>query len=152
MKILPFIVIILTGFPKMLLCQSDTLIINLKDGTTEKIAVGEIKKLEFENIVGVNDLFSKSQGLRLKGNYPNPFNETTAIEFEIDKPGNVEIFIYDNSGKRINTLTRQNCPKGQNRLDWDCRDKNGRVAPRGAYYYEVRFGGEVQSKKMLIVK
>lgn len=144
----------------MLLCwpllqagaQTDTLLINLKNGSTEKIAVTDIQKIVFENVTGVEDLPEQSNNLTLKGNFPNPFSEGTTIEFEIERPGAVEIVIYDNAGEKIRKLTCTDCHAGSNQLQWDCRNEKGTRVQSGAYFYEVRFGGEVLSKKMLIVR
>ncbi|MBI5326285.1 MAG: T9SS type A sorting domain-containing protein [Ignavibacteriae bacterium] len=130
--------------------QSDTLVITLKDSTV-KIAVSQIQKIIFNNdtIVGVPN--NNSNNFSVKGNYPNPFNEQTNIEFEIQKPGNVYIIIYDNNGVQIQKLECLNCQAGRNILQWDCLDKNNKRVSNGVYYYEVHFGIEVQAKKMLVI-
>jgi len=73
--------------------QGDTLVINLKNSQVEKIAVSQIAKIQFENITAVEEQFKPSNGLAIKGNYPNPFAEQTNIEFEIGSSGNVEVII-----------------------------------------------------------
>lgn len=131
--------------------QSDTLLIHLKNGNVEKIAIANIKHINFENITSVNE--SKPQpNLNAMGNYPNPFTEQTAIEFEIDRTGSVEIAIFDNSGQIVRKLTCDNCTAGKNTLNWDAEDESGNQLPSGVYYYEVRCGSETSSKKMIMVK
>lgn len=132
--------------------QTDSLVINLKNGTKDIIAVSQIQKITFENINSVEEQSKYSSGLAVKGNYPNPFQEQTNFEFELSNTGNVEIFIYDNSGKEIQKLECQNCQSGKNSLQWNCLDKNNIKVPSGVYFYEVHFGNEVQAKKMLVVK
>ena len=63
--------------------QSDTLLIKLKNGTVEKIAVSQIKKIQFENVTSAVEDAASNNSLQVKGNYPNPFEENTNIEFEI---------------------------------------------------------------------
>jgi flagellar hook assembly protein FlgD len=132
--------------------QSDTLVITLKNNQTEKIAITQIQKIQFENITGINEQIQPKNNLAIKGNYPNPFAEQTNIEFEISKTGNVEIVIYDNSGEQIQTLKCENCQVGKNSLPWNCLDKTNNRVQNGVYYYEVRFGNDVLSKKMIMVK
>ena len=129
--------------------ESDTLIIHLKDGTSEKIDISQIQKIKFENITAVNEQNKPASTLVATGNYPNPFGELTSIEFEIAIPGNVEIIIYDVAGNQIQKLECSGCQAGKNTLQWNCIDKNNTKVQSGAYYYEVRFGNEVQGKKMI---
>jgi len=134
------------------LAQGDTLVINLKNGQTEKIAVIQIQKIQFENILSVKENPSVIDNLNVEQNYPNPFSEQTSLEFEIVTSGNVEIIIYDNTGTLIQTLKCENCQAGKNSLPWNCLDFNNNRVQSGVYYYEVRFGSEVQAKKMILVK
>ena len=132
--------------------QTDTLVITLKNKTVEKIAISQIQKMQFENVTAVDDQSKLSSGLSLNGNYPNPFGEQTSIEFEIENSGSVEIFIFDNSGKQIQKLQCNNCQSGKNTLQWNCLDNNNNKVQSGMYYYEVRYGNETQSRKMIIIK
>ena len=132
--------------------QTDTLVITLKNSQVEKIAVSDIKIIKFENISGVNEQTQQTNNLAITGNYPNPFSENTNIEFEIPSPGNVEIIIYDNSGNSIQKLECGNCQPGKNTMQWNCHDKNNNRVQSGVYYYEVRFGTDVQARKMLVIK
>ena len=132
--------------------QSDSLIIKLKNNQTEKIAVSQIQKIQFENVTAVDEQTKFSNSLTVRENYPNPFKEQTNIEFEIASTGNAEVIIYDNSSNQIQKLVCENCQAGKNTLLWNCTDmKNNRVNS-GVYYYEVRFNNEIQSKKMILIK
>ena len=151
------LILIAIGFAAGINCyaqsypQSDTLLIKLKNGTVEKIAVSQIKKIQFENVTaGVEDAVS-SNSLQVKGNYPNPFEEKTNIEFEIESAGEVQITIYDSKGNQIQTLERNDCQAGKNSLQWNGIDKAGNKASSGVYYYEVRYGKATQARKMIIV-
>lgn len=131
--------------------QNDTLVIKLKNGQSEKIAISQISKTQFENVTGVDEKHIKTTDLQLN-NYPNPFSENTSIEFEIASYGDVVVLIYDNNGEQIQKLECNNCPTGKNTLQWNCLDKNNKRVSTGMYYYEVRFNNEIQSKQMILVK
>jgi hypothetical protein len=150
LKYLLFIIVF--TLPYILSAQTDTLVIKLKNGQVDKIAATDITKITFEDITGVNDDGLQNPNLKSSWNYPNPFSGQTEIEFEIATAGNVEIFIYDNQGNLKSRLECQNCSAGRNRLAWDGTDENGNQLPSGVYYYEVRFGDEVSSKKMINIK
>jgi len=145
--------LIAIGFAAGINCyaQSDTLLIKLKNGTVEKIAVSQLKKIQFENVSSVEENSASSNSLQVKGNYPNPFEEKTNIEFEIEFAGEVQIIIYDNKGNQIQTLECNDCQAGKNTLQWNGIDKAGNKASSGVYYYEVRYGKEVLSKKMIVI-
>jgi hypothetical protein len=152
MKSLFFILALALSFLTNVCAQTDTLVITLKNKQVEKIAISQIQKIKFENILAIEDPSQQPAKLALKGNYPNPFGEQTNIEFEIESAGSVEIIIYDNSSKRIQKLNCNNCSAGKNTLQWNCMDMNNNKVPNGMYYYEVRFGNEMLSKKMIIIK
>lgn len=152
MKTILLVLFLLTAFIIDAKAQSDTLLIKMRSGVVEKVAVSDLQKITFEISTSVDDLYSNNTNLTAKGNYPNPFVEKTTIEFEITKPGNVIINIYDNLGNHIQTLNCENCDAGKNTLEWNCFDKKGNRVQTGIYYYEVRFNEEIQSKKMILVK
>ena len=151
MKLLLIPAVCLIALINLINAQTDTLVINPKNSQVEKIAISDIRKITFENISAVPVQSEANQGLTIYENFPNPFTERTSIEFEIASPGNVEIIIYDNSGKHIQALQCGNCQAGKNTLQWNSLDKNNSRVQSGVYYYEVHFGKEVQSKKMLVI-
>jgi len=132
--------------------QTDTLVINLINNQTEKIAISQIKSIRFENLVDVHEQSPAKSNLSLTGNYPNPINDQTNIEFEINVPGDVEIVIFSNTGKTIQTLKCSNCQTGKNYLQWNCLDMGGSRVQNGIYYYEVHYNHEIMLKKMLVVR
>ncbi len=152
MRLLCSISILFFAFACLTKAQSDTLVIKLKNGTSEKIAIANIGKVSFERVTNAEDQGSTSKGLTVRGNFPNPFTTETEIEFTIPNGGSVEVRIFNTSGKQIQTLNCDNCTAGRNVLVWNCLDKDGNNVPSGAYIYEVRFGNEVQTKKMVLVK
>ncbi len=152
MKYFLILVIFIIISSLQLKSQSDTLVITLMDGQHEKIAVSQIQKIQFENIVGIEKEKLSVKGLLLKDNHPNPFREQTSIEFEIASYGTVEVLIYDNSGNQIQKLECSNCRAGKNTIQWNCTDKNNNRVQSGVYYYEVRFSDEIQFRKMIIIK
>ncbi len=144
--------ILLFSFCLMAKAESDSLLIKLKDGNSEKIAISQIQKIVFENITRVDDQALPNGSLEVTGNYPNPFADQTIIEFEIANPGDVTIIIFDNNGNQVQKLECLNCHPGKNILQWNCLDSKNDQVLSGTYYYEVRYNNEIQSKKMIIIK
>ena len=130
----------------------DSLVIKLKDNRVEKISISNLKKIQFGDATSVKEMSKSENGIKIQGNYPNPFDNRTRIEFEIEQSGNVEILIFNNNGQKIKTLKCENCLAGKNALDWNCIDSENNIVTSGVYYYEVHFNNESQSKIMFLVK
>ena len=138
--------------PSLLFCQTDTLIIKVKNGQIDKIPISNISQITFENVTSVEELPIHSNCIDTKGNYPNPFSAYTVIEFEIDYPGNVDILIFDKIGIEVKRFYLQNCSLGINTITWDGINNQGNIISSGIYYYQVRFADEVSIKPMMFIK
>ncbi|MDZ4181942.1 MAG: immune inhibitor A, partial [Candidatus Cloacimonadaceae bacterium] len=60
----------------------------------------------------------------LRGNYPNPFNPTTTISFDLAKAGKVKVSIYNIKGQMVKTLANDDFAVGRHSLVWDGKDNN----------------------------
>jgi hypothetical protein len=85
-------------------------------------------------------------------NYPNPFNPMTNIKFELDRPGHVQLEVFDLAGRRIRTLVDEHLTANVHIRQWDGRDDRGRLVPSGAYYYRLDTGNFSAMQKMLLLK
>ena len=78
---------------------------------------------------------------RLRGNWPNPFNASTAIAFDLPRPMPVSLVVHDVLGRPVRTLHRgQILAAGLQHTTWDGRDGRGRTMATGIYLYELRAG------------
>lgn len=108
-----------------------------------------------ENLVKVFYEQSNSKEIRfeLKGNFPNPFNPSTRIEFETPSEAVFSVQIYNVLGELVNTLAKNEVSRvGTNFISWDGTDKNGNISPSGVYLYQVKYQNSIQRGKMLLVK
>ncbi|MBA4407414.1 hypothetical protein C0389_09075 [bacterium] len=80
-------------------------------------------------------------------NYPNPFNPTTTINYQLPENGFVTIKVYDMLGKEIATLVNGNRTAGYHKVTFDA----GRLTS-GIYIYTINAGKYTLSKKMLLMK
>lgn len=83
----------------------------------------------------------------LAQNYPNPFNPTTNIRFDIQNTSQVELRIYDVLGKEVQTLVNSQLSPGTYSANFDA----SRLAS-GVYFYTIKAGDFVSSKKMMLIK
>lgn len=88
----------------------------------------------------------------LNQNYPNPFNPTTTISYSLDKDSEVEVNIFDISGKLITTLRNKYQTQGEHSITWNGIDASGSKVGAGVYFYQVKTGDFVGTKKMVLVK
>lgn len=91
----------------------------------------------------------------LNGNFPNPFNPTTAFTFTLTKGGHVRFGIYDMRGRLVRTLEDAQLTEGSydGAYLWDGRDERGHTATSGTYVYRLELDGElVGARKMMLIK
>jgi hypothetical protein len=84
---------------------------------------------------------------KLYGNYPNPFNPTTKIKFDLPKNSFVKINIFDVTGRLVNELVNLNLQPGSYETEF-----NGMNLSSGVYYYRIEAGEFIETNKMILVK
>ena len=89
---------------------------------------------------------------RLAQNYPNPFNPNTTIIYQIPVAGHVDLRIYDVKGGLVRTLVDTPKGAGLHVTDWNGKDNMGRSVASGIYFYRIKSGDFVQTKKMVLLK
>jgi hypothetical protein len=92
------------------------------------------------------------ESIVLRSNHPNPFRAPTAIEYALERGGEVDLEVCDVSGRLIRTLFRGVADAGDHRYVWDGRDQEGREMPSGTYFYRVRQGKQVAARGMVLVR
>ncbi|MDY6915381.1 MAG: T9SS type A sorting domain-containing protein, partial [Candidatus Cloacimonadota bacterium] len=85
-------------------------------------------------------------------NYPNPFNPTTNIHFNIKNEGRVKLEIYNLKGQLVKTLVNSNLTKGGHTIHWNGNDDRGKSVASGIYLYRLTTDDFTASKKMLLLK
>ena len=88
----------------------------------------------------------------LQDNYPNPFNPSTTIRYDIATSAFVDIVIYDITGREIaRPVSKQQNP-GYHQTIWNGANQKGEMQAAGIYFYQIQTKGFVQTKKMLLLK
>ena len=88
----------------------------------------------------------------LAQNFPNPFNASTTIAFQLAFASQVELAIYNISGQRVRTLISGSLPAGHHRLQWDGRNNRGESVASGAYLYQLSAGDFVATRQLMLLK
>lgn len=89
----------------------------------------------------------------LNANYPNPFNPSTTISFNLPEAGNACLEIFNLKGQRVKQLLpASSLPAGEHKAVWDGRDDCGQPVSSGVYLYRLRFQDGSICRKMLLAK
>ena len=83
----------------------------------------------------------------LSQNYPNPFNPTTRINVALPKAGKVKLEIFNTLGQKVRTLFDGDLPAGIHKFEFD-----GTGLASGIYFYRIKAGKFVATKKMVLMK
>jgi hypothetical protein len=103
--------------------------------------------------VSLEDKDELPKEFSLLQNYPNPFNPTTKINYEIpliggDERGEfVTLKVYDVLGNEVATLVNEEKPAGEYEVEFD-----GSELSSGIYFYQLKTGSFIESKKMILMK
>lgn len=100
-----------------------------------------------ETTVAVDDNLQSEFDYILIQNFPNPFNPTTKIKYEIPVTGKVTIKVFDILGVEVGTLVNEVQNKGIYEINFD-----GSALSSGVYFYQLRVDNFVQAKKMMLMK
>jgi hypothetical protein len=104
-------------------------------------------KISFTSTDVNNKTGSLPGGFKLEQNFPNPFNPSTEIKYNIPAPGFVVLKVYDLLGKEIVTLVNRQQNPGSYSIRFNAQD-----LPSGLYIYKLQAGGFMSAKKMLLIK
>lgn len=85
-------------------------------------------------------------------NYPNPFNPSTKIVFDLPDEQYTTVTVWNLVGQKIATLYSGDLQPGQHAFTFAGRDLNGNVLPSGIYFYRVDAGKYHSTKKMMLLK
>ena len=88
----------------------------------------------------------------LYNNYPNPFNPTTQIRYNLSEDAMVSITIYDIMGRSIRSLVNSKQTAGYRSIRWDGKNNLGESVSAGMYIYTIQAGEFRQTKKMVLLK
>lgn len=141
------------------------ILVNYKPGLTESLLSGEpLKKGTYafflvewgDNttvVTTVGDVSVSPDNYRLDQNYPNPFNPTTIIPFYLPVRNSVSLRIYDMLGREVRTLVSgQQFEPGNQKVEWNGRDNDGRAVASGSYIYRIDAGTFSSSRRMVLIK
>ncbi|KAA3606483.1 MAG: T9SS C-terminal target domain-containing protein [Calditrichaeota bacterium] len=88
----------------------------------------------------------------LAQNFPNPFNPSTTINFQIKKDQRVKLQVYNLNGQLVKELLNDKKNKGSYSVKWNGTDSFGNQVSSGTYFYKILAGTFTQTNKMILLK
>ncbi len=84
--------------------------------------------------------------------YPNPFNPTTTIAYELPEPAHVTLSVYNVRGQLVRTLVDERQGAGPGSVVWNGTNRFGQAVGSGVYVYRLTAGDVQRSRKMVLLK
>jgi hypothetical protein len=96
--------------------------------------------------------FLAKQKTPLLKNMQNPFLGSAKLEYYVTDLNDVFLNIFDSEGRIIRTLVNKKQPMGEYSVIWDGKDDNGQSISSGQFYYQLKVGSFISTKKVIAVK
>jgi len=106
----------------------------------------------FQLFTGIGDGAVLPEEFAVSRNYPNPFNPTTTIKFQVPQVSSVSLVVYNILGHKVRTLVNSSYEPGFYQTVWDGRNDSGESVSSGMYLYRFEAEGHVSTQKMLLMK
>ncbi|MBN1290933.1 MAG: T9SS type A sorting domain-containing protein [Candidatus Latescibacteria bacterium] len=113
-------------------------------GTSEGISSFDDRSL--------SDSRSTIKPITIRGNYPNPFNTSTTVEFNLSSWVPVNFTVYNVMGQSVRELSMGKLPAGSHQVSWDGLDQYGKPVSSGVYLYRIETGEHHKSGRMMFLK
>ena len=101
----------------------------------------------YSTLSGISPIANIPLEYSLSQNYPNPFNPNTTIKFDIPKSGYTSLIIYDALGREVSKLVNKELTAGSYEAEWPAENFGS-----GVYFYQLRSGNYIDTKKMILLK
>jgi hypothetical protein len=122
---------------------------------SQQVAAGVIP-LDIQQIAytsrkpGAND--GAQSAIRNVSNYPNPFNPSTSITYELEREASVSLEIYNVLGQKVRALVSGEMQTGLNTVAWDGKDNAGRRLNSGVYFYRLAAGNQIVTRRIVMIR
>lgn len=117
-------------------------------GSQQEIYIKEFDDIMIQTQIGTE----KPASFAINGNYPNPFNPTTTIEFSLPEAGFANLVVYNVMGQKVKELISEYKTPGIHTVVWNGRNDNGLPVSAGIYVTRLQMHGATATGRMMLVK
>lgn len=111
------------------------------------VAVDIVEEILPQGISGIEISNNQPAQYSLEQNHPNPFNPSTIIRYHLHSTSHIELVIYNSLGQKVQSLVNTKQQNGEYSIKWD-----GTTFANGVYYYRLKAGNYIQTKKMMLLR
>jgi hypothetical protein len=111
-----------------------------------------VSQLAIDDVTGVSESNNMPAAFALHPAYPNPFNASTTISFDIVIGSDVRLSIYDIAGRMVRSFDLRNLAPGENSVVWDGTDANDVPVTSGTYFYRIECGDKTATARVMLLK
>lgn len=134
---------------------ADSVIVRWPDGTQSirvNVAADQVLAVQQGIASAVDEPSAVPAVTALRAPYPNPFNPSTTVSFDLAKGGRVELAVYSLDGRRVATLATGELPAGRHAAVWNGQDESGRPVASGSYACRLWTEAGTVSRRLTLVK
>lgn len=102
--------------------------------------------------VGIENVPNKNYGYQLHHNYPNPFNPSTNIRFDIPAQTYIRLDVFNALGNLVKTILDATKDAGSYSITWNGTDNEGNLLSTGIYFFRLKYGNFYQVQKGMLIK
>ncbi|MCD4746983.1 MAG: T9SS type A sorting domain-containing protein [Bacteroidales bacterium] len=104
----------------------------------------------YDTISYINSFDNNADVYTLSQNYPNPFVNSTTINYYLPESSKVVLNVYNIIGQKVNTLINENQTAGQHNIIWNGKDTNNEMIESGVYFYSLEVNGKIITNKRML--
>lgn len=105
-----------------------------------------------DNTTSVNNNSIIPEDFKLYNCYPNPFNQSTQITFDMTYQSNVKLIVYDARGRMVQTLVDKSVYPGKHAVEWNGTNQFGQKVSNGTYFAHLLVNGNFHTIKMMLLQ
>ena len=109
-------------------------------------------RVTFQTATAIEEAAAEPAEFELEAAFPNPFNARTAIRYSLHAGADVELALFDVTGRRVATLFDGLQTAGMHAVFWNGRTDSGIEAASGVYFYRLQVGDRQRSRKLLLLR
>ena len=116
---------------------------------------GEMSATEIDSfLIGTLAIGDEQQprSFKIQGNYPNPFNPATEINFLVEHASKINLSIHSIDGSLVRSFSFANLPPGSHSVRWDGKNHTLNEVPSGIYIYHLQSENHSGTGKMTLLK